>query len=874
MDIIPGSGDAHIDSPGRATAGAARPDGNGTAQNGSVAAAALLEQARAAHHQGKHEAALELLARALAADPNNADVCWQRGTNLLALGRPDEAIDEFREAIRLRPESVSFRNDAGVVLARLGRREEAAAYYREAIRLQPDFPDAQNNLGNTLRRDGRLDEAVAAYREAIRLRPGYPEAYNNLGVALRGQGKTADAIAAFHEALRLRPAYPEAHHNLGLALASQGRHDAAVGCFQQAIQLRPNDAESYLHLGGALLALNRHDEAVVAISEAIRQQPTNARAYRSLGSVYGRQNKLDDAIRCYQEAIRLRPDYADAHNELGIALAGQNKFDEAAESYRTAIAHRPDYAAPHNNLATVLRNLGRYAEAVAACDRAIELKPNYVEALINRGNALAAMARYAEAIASYTRCLELWPQHVDARLNRALAWLRQGNFVLGWAEFGSRLRKVRVSKHSQLRPAWNGCPPRGLRVLLIAEQGLGDSLQFIRYAPILKRMGATVLFECPEPLVKLLERMPGIDVLFPQGAEPPPHDVHAALMSLPGLLGTRLETIPADLPYIHADAERVERWGRELAAYPELKVGINWQGNPGFPGDFHRSMPLRQFAALARVPGVRLFSLQKYAGSEQLRELGDAFSVVDLGSRLDEGDGTGPFLDTAAVLKNLDLFVSSDTAVVHLAGALGVPVWVPLSASASWQWMDQREDSPWYPTMRLFRQERLLDWPPVFERMAAALRGLVGPTRSVRSVRIDVAPGELIDKLTMLEIKAERVTDPRKLAHVRHEQERLTAAGDAAIIASEELLTLRTELRAVNEKLWEIEEAIRDCDRRGDFGDSFVALARSVYRTNDRRAALKQRINELLNSELVDEQENLGVFHTPYPGVSISERVL
>jgi tetratricopeptide (TPR) repeat protein len=815
----------------------------------------LLDLARAAHQQGQHEAALELVTRALAADPDDADVHWQRGTTLLALGGLDEALDEFREAIRLRPESVAYRNDLGVVLAQRGRREEAAGYYLEAIQLQPDFADSHVNLGNILRLGGRLDEAVAAYREAIRLRPAYPEAYNNLGVALRGQGKTPEAVTAFHEALGLRPAYPEAHHNLGLALASQGRHDAAVDCFQQAIRLRPNDAESYLQLGGELLALGRHVEAVAAFSGAIRHQPDNARAHKSLGTVHARQNRIGDAVRCYQEAVRLRPDYADAHNELGIALVGQNQFDEAAECFRKAITHRPDYAAPHDNLGIALRNLGRYEEAVTACDRAIELEPSYADAFINRGIALAAMARYDEAIASYTRCLELSPQHVDAHLNRALAWLRQGNFALGCAEYGSRLRKVRLSKRPQLRPAWNGRPPRGLRVLLIAEQGLGDTLQFIRYAPVLKGMGATVLFECPEKLVKLLQRMPGIDVVFPQGAEPPPHDVHAALMSLPGLLGTRLETIPADVPYIQADAERVERWGRELAAYPGFKVGINWQGNPAFPGDFHRSMPLHHFAPLARVPGVRLFSLQKHAGSEQLKELGNAFPVVDLGSRLDEGEATGAFLDTAAVLKNLDLFVSSDTAVVHLAGALGVPTWMSLSALASWHWMDQREDSPWYPTMRLFRQERLLDWPPVFERMAAALRGLVGPTRTVRTVTIDVAPGELIDKLTILEIKAERVADPQKLAHVRHEKEQLAAALDGAIIASPELLALRTELRTVNEQLWQIEDAIRDCDRRGDLGESFVALARSVYRTNDHRATLKRRINELLNSELVEEKD-------------------
>jgi len=224
--------------------------------------------------------------------------------------------------------------------------------------------------------------------------------------------------------------------------------------------------------------------------------------------------------------------------------------------------------------------------------------------------------------------------------------------------------------------------------------------------------------------------------------------------------------------------------------------------------------------------------------------------VVDLGSRLDEGDGSGPFLDTAAVLKNLDLLVSSDTAVVHLAGALGVP----LSTSSSWQWMHEREDSPWYPTMRLFRQAALLDWPPVFERMAAALRARVPATTTARAVAIDVAPGELIDKLTILEIKAERIHDPEKLAHVRHEHAPLAAALDRTLVPSAELTALRRELRGVNEELWRVEDEIRDCDRGGDFSPRFVMLAQSIYRTNVRRATLKRRINVLLGSEVVEEK--------------------
>jgi hypothetical protein len=294
-------------------------------------------------------------------------------------------------------------------------------------------------------------------------------------------------------------------------------------------------------------------------------------------------------------------------------------------------------------------------------------------------------------------------------------------------------------------PAWNGYPPAGLRVLVVAEQGLGDSIHFIRYAPLLQRLGATVIFECPAKLIPLLARTPGIDHVYAQGQEPPEHDVHVPLLTLPGLLGTALESIPLEIPYVHPDPKLVEHWGCELGATPGFKVGINWQGNPTFAGDYHRSMPLRHFAPLAQVPGVRLFSLQKNDGAEQLRALGDVFPVVDLGARLDEANG--PFMDTAAVLKNLDLFVTSDTAVAHLAGAMGVPVWVPMGAAPGWQWMLGREDSPWYPSMRLFRQSRLGDWPPVFERITRELARTVPPALRSRHLEGPIAPGELAEQI-------------------------------------------------------------------------------------------------------------------------------
>jgi hypothetical protein len=289
-----------------------------------------------------------------------------------------------------------------------------------------------------------------------------------------------------------------------------------------------------------------------------------------------------------------------------------------------------------------------------------------------------------------------------------------------------------------------------------------------------------------------------------------------------------------------------------LGSIPGFKVGINWQGNPDHKKDRHRSYPLACFRRLARIPGVRLISLQKGPGTEQLSQVGGDLDVMDLGSRLDEA--AGPFMDTAAIMNSLDLVITSDTATAHLAGAMGVPVWVALPFAADWRWQTGRDDSPWYPTMRLFRQPRPGDWEGVFDAMAQALRGLVGKGQRARTIRVETAPGELIDKITILEIKKERLNDPEKRRNILRELDALVVARDSAIAGSEALTRLTAELKKVNEALWDIEDAIRRCERDQAFGPRFIELARSVYRNNDQRAALKRQINELLGARFLEEK--------------------
>lgn len=412
------------------------------------------------------------------------------------------------------------------------------------------------------------------------------------------------------------------------------------------------------------------------------------------------------------------------------------------------------------------------------------------------------------------------------------------------------------------RPLWDGSPLDGASLLLHANQGLGDTLMFIRYAPLVAARGGRVLVQCQPCLIPLLASCPEIDRLIPEGVSPLEFDVQAPLLSLPGLLGTTVETIPAEIPYVFARPDLVATWRHELAPIRGFRVGIAWQGNSGHYWDHRRSFPLELYEPLSRIDGVQLISLQKGFGAEQLDALGGRFPVVNLDDRLDETSGS--FLDTAAVLHQLDLLIAPDTAVAHLAGAMGVPVWVALCRSPDWRWMSDRDDSPWYPTMQLFRQETLGDWVRVFARMAAALRraSACGHAQPGRSVRVEVTLGELFDKISILEIKSERVTDSEMLRHVRAELSSLRTARDRALGEQgvSEVGPLAAELRAVNERLWQVEDNIRACEWDGDFGPRFVALAREVYCTNDRRASLKRGINEALGSSKVEQK-----LYTAYP---------
>ena len=399
------------------------------------------------------------------------------------------------------------------------------------------------------------------------------------------------------------------------------------------------------------------------------------------------------------------------------------------------------------------------------------------------------------------------------------------------------------------QPRWDGKPLDGKPILLHAEQGLGDTIQFVRYAKLVQQRGGTVLVESPPALMRLFARRTGIDRLIPQRAPLPDFACHAPFLSLPGIFHTTLATVPTSVPYLSPEPALVQEWGEELAKIEGLKIGIAWQGSKQYGGDAHRSIPLRAFEPLTRLPGVCLISLQKGFGSEQIREVGKGWNIVDFGAKL---DADAAFVDTAAIMSHLDLVISSDSAIVHLAGALGVPIWVALCRAADWRWLRHGETTPWYPTMRLFRQKEWGKWDHVFRSMARQLQQTCLAVRAPAYTAM--APAELLDKITILEIKRKRVSDKKKLAHVRVELGALLSLRDRSLRRTRMLDELIGQLKAVNEELWQIEDDIREHEHRKDFGERFIELARSVYQKNDHRAAVKRAINELLRSQIIEEK--------------------
>ena len=640
-------------------------------------------------------------------------------------GRLREAIAAYRAVLARSPRDGEVLHSLGIALAKSGALREAAALLGDAAELLPRHAGLRANLAKMLGELGMHEESLAAYERALSLRPDLVAALRGRGAALLALGRIPAAVASIEQAVRLAPGDAGSHADLGIALVCAYRKADGLRRFERALALDPRHAKALFHRG--CLERDRGDfaAALASLEHAGALQPRHAAIHHERGRALLALERAAEAVAGFDAALALSDGVFETHFYRGVALSSLGRHEEALAAFHRALALDAGSVETLNNLGVTLVHLARPAAALDCFARVLAIEENHVQAHTNAGNTLKSLQRHTEARAHFDRALALAPDDPMAQWSQALLALTLGDFRGGWPLYESRLRLAAfqpVQRHRDA-PRWSAAEPlAGRRLLVHAEQGLGDTLQFCRYLTPLAAGGADVIFEVQPELKPLLASLRFGGRLFAVGEPLPAFDLACPLLSLPLALGTEPETIPGGVPYVRAEAAATAAWRQRLAAFPGRKVGLNWQGNlateeqPWLRG---RSFALAAAAPLARVPGVTLVSLQKGPGAAERRRVAFGAGIAEL---TDPGD-TGPaaFADTAALVTALDLVITSDTVVAHLAGALGAAVWVVLHYAADWRWASGRDDTPWYPTMKLFRQESPGDWPEVFDRVARAL---------------------------------------------------------------------------------------------------------------------------------------------------------
>ncbi|MGE5366831.1 MAG: tetratricopeptide repeat protein [Betaproteobacteria bacterium] len=534
-----------------------------------------------------------------------------------------------------------------------------------------------------LHRQGQLREAERIYARVLKTAPDHFDALNLLGAVKVQQGQFGEAQRLFSAAIKVNPRIAAVWCNLGQAQYALKRPADALQSFDKARALAPDDVDILYQHANALLALDRPREALAELETVLAR----------------------------------KPQHFEARLNSGLAQAKLENLERALADFDAALALSPQHPVAHFNRGVVLIKLGRYAEAVAANERAVAATPDYVAAWLNRGMALAQLRRFEEAIASYGEVLVRRQDNADAHFNRALALLTIGDYRAGFADYEWRWRRTGApAQKNRGRRLWLGeFPLHGKTILLHAEQGLGDTIQFARYAPLLAAQGAKVVLEVQPELKSLLSRLDGVTAVVARGEAPPPFDVHCPLGSLPLALKTELPSVPAAIPYLSADDGHLSQWSARIEELPHPRIALAWAGNPAHDNDRNRSIALSTLAPLLAMP-ASFISIQRDVRSSDAAQLGATTQLTHLGGELAD------FNNTAAVLSRCDLLITADTAPAHLAGAMGRPVWVLVPFAPDWRWMLDGETTPWYPTARVFRQSALADWNAVIARAASALQ--------------------------------------------------------------------------------------------------------------------------------------------------------
>ena len=650
--------------------------------------ASWLVEAFTSHQAGRLADAERLYRQILAAQPGHSDslyllsvISYQRGDYAQALDQIDVALDK-------NPDNSLVWNQRGLALQRLKRLEEALVSYDRALVLWRDHAEVLCNRGAALHDLKRFDEALASFDRALAVRPRYAEAFCYRAAALAELKRSEEALSSYDCALAIAPDYADALSGRADVLVELKRFDEAVASYDHALAIQPDNAERLCNRGVALYELKRTEEALAS----------------------------------YDRALALGLDSAELHYNRGNALLLLKQFDEALASFERTLARWPDYAWAHCNQGIALHALARFEEALASHERAVALRPDSAIAHSNYGLALHHLKRFDEAVASYERALALEPDLADAHYNEAYYRLLTGDLPLGWEklEWRWKIEPIKSTRRDFVQPPWSGAQDIADKtVLLHAADGFGDTIQFCRYAALVAARGARVILEVFKPQQELMRTLAGATQVVARGEPLPDFDLHCSLLSLPRAFATRLETIPAKTPYLRAAASTVDDWNARLGPRHRPRIGIAWSGNPIHHNDRNRSVGLRSFLPLLDGIDASFVSLHRDIVAADAAVLQERSDILHFGEELKD------YAETAALISNLDLIVSVDTSVAHLAGALAKPVWILLPFMPDWRWLLDREDSPWYPTARLFRQDETRVWVGVMPRVRAALHDYV-----------------------------------------------------------------------------------------------------------------------------------------------------
>lgn len=682
----------------------------------------IREIALIALRSGDPRTAVDLVSKALVSRPNDADLHNILGNAHRKLGALAEAAHCFRRAAELLPDSAEAQNNLGVCLLELGKPDDARKCFQKVLELNDRLPAALYNLGNLEQLQGQLAHAIQYYQQALSDRPDYVEAHTNLGTVLLQLRRYEESIWHLRRALELRPENTEALNNLGVVYSEQKELESAVHCFQAALNLDANYWEARVNLGDALADQGLHVSAAEQYITALQSHPELHDVRNKLGFILQRCGQFREAEECFRILVDQLSGIPAPVSNLGVALQLQGKTAEAMVCFESAVKLSGKSSESLINLASALRDQGKWDRSLEYYEQALQSGANLDQAHLGIADALCDLRRLEEARHHYDEACRLIPDDADIRVHRAMALLRMGDFVNGWKEFEWRWRSSQFRPYRTTLPRWQGERLEGQTILVHAEQGLGDTLQFVRYLSNLQQAGAEVRFACPEDLLQLLRATAGASQSFAINSQAPNCDWFVPLLSLPMIFKTTSDTIPADIPYVFPEPSRIEYWKDRLNEYRGLRIGICWQGNPQYIRDRWRSIPRSHFEGLNQLPDVHIFSLQKEKGTKNSQQDGGIWSHnLDLHTEMESLS----LLETAAAMRALDVVITCDTSLAHLAGAMGIPVWVALDFAADWRWLLDREDTPWYPTMRLFRQSQPGDWKDVFDRIQSAISEFV-----------------------------------------------------------------------------------------------------------------------------------------------------